>query len=173
MNRSYGESSDSSMDCPRLDSMEKPCYSLHMAERYTAMVNAWSPSKWGTGPSRVFVTLHAIERCQQRVAPDLTIDEIRALLLTMVSSGRVRTTPRKWTKGSVSLTPGLRFVYWSELPDVCGLVRDGTLVTVVTRTTCRRPLPTNLPFSDYLQRKHRQSFIHEGQSSRESVENAV
>ena len=161
------------MDYPRLDCMEKPCYSLDMAERYTAMVNAWSPSKWRTGTPRVFVALHAIERCQQRVAPDLTIDEIRALLLTMVSSGRVRTTPRKWMKGSVSLTPGLRFVYWSELPDVCGLVRDGTLVTVVTRTTCRRPLPTNPPFLDYLQRKHRQSFIHEDQFSRESVEDAV
>lgn len=42
-------------------------------------------------------------------------------------------------RGGVRLTPGLRFVYWAEKSDVCVLVLDGTVITILTRTLCRRP----------------------------------
>jgi hypothetical protein len=50
----------------------------------------------------------------------------------------VRPHPRRWMRGHVRLTPGLRFIYWSELPGVCGLAVGSTLVTVVTRSLYRR-----------------------------------
>ena len=100
------------------------------------MVNTWFSEKLRESIPPISITGHAIERCQQRVAAALTRYEVRGLLSTMVSAGRTRTTPRKWTKRSVSSAPGLRFLYWSELPDVCGLVVDRTLVTVLTRDSC-------------------------------------
>jgi hypothetical protein len=33
--------------------------------------------------------------------------------------------------------PGLRFVYWSGLPDICALLLDGAVVTVLTREMFR------------------------------------
>ena len=123
------------IDIPRLDSMEFTCFHAVM-QRYTSMVNTWSPQKLAKGISPISITGHAIERCQQRVASALTRDEVIELLCTMVSAGRTRTTPRKWTKRSVSPAPGLRFLYWAELPDVCGLVVGRTLVTVLTRDSC-------------------------------------
>jgi hypothetical protein len=38
---------------------------------------------------------------------------------------------------NVKKTPGLRFIYWAELPGVCGLVLDGALITLVTRELFR------------------------------------
>ena len=146
------------MENPRITCMEYPWYALFMSERYSTIIKTWSPESRGTITSSVVVTQHAIERCQQRVAPSLSRDEAHALLLAMLSRGRSRATPRKWTKGSVSPTQKLRFVYWSELPDVCGLVVDHTLVTVVTRPMCRRQRPAVLPRSNHIQQAHNLGF---------------
>ena len=149
--------------------MEILCYHIAM-ERYMTMVNTWSSEKLRKSVSPISITGHAIERCQQRVAAALTRHEVRGLLSTMVSAGRTRTTPRKWTKRSVSPAPGLRFLYWSELPDVCGLVVGRTLVTVLTRDSCstsrlsdRRRSPSSL-------HRRRQRHIDEERFLREPVE---
>jgi hypothetical protein len=54
----------------------------------------------------------------------------------MVSLGRVRSTPRHWMR-DIKQTPGLRYLYWAELPGVCGLVLDGALLTLITRELCK------------------------------------
>ena len=54
----------------------------------------------------------------------------------MVARGRMRSRPRHWTRG-VHQTPGLRFLYWADMPDLCALVLDGVVITVLTREVCR------------------------------------
>ena len=135
--------------------MEFPCYSADITQRYMVVVSFWAPEKSGTTHLSVVVTEHSVKRCQQRIAPSLTCNKTRALLQAMVSKGRSRATPRRWTKGNVLPTPGLRSVYWSGLPDVCGLVVNHTLVTVVTRLIGRRQRSTGCLRSDYVQHKRR------------------
>jgi hypothetical protein len=84
----------------------------------------------------VRISQHAIERYQGRVDTSASLTEARLVLGRMLSLGRVRPTPRRWMRDRAQ-TPGLVYVYWAELPGVCGLVLDGTLVTVVTRELCR------------------------------------
>lgn len=86
---------------------------------------------------QVRITDHVVQRYRQRVDPRATAAEARLALARMVSLGRVRSTPRHWMR-NVNQTPGLVFLYWAELPGVCGLVVNGALVTVVTRELCRR-----------------------------------
>ena len=45
----------------------------------------------------------------------------------------------------VRITGGLRFVYWSERSDVCALVIDGAVVTVLTRALCRPKVTRFVP----------------------------
>ena len=161
------------MYIPLVDSMDIPCYDLPMSERYASIVKAWSLESSVTTTPSVAVTKHAIERCQQRVAPSLTCDEAHILLQAMVSKGRSRATPRKWTKGSVLPTQGLRFVYWFEFPDVCGLVVDRTLVTVVTRPMCRRQRPAAQPRSSYAQHRRRLGLPRGATHQTESDEDDV
>jgi hypothetical protein len=37
----------------------------------------------------------------------------------------------------VQAEPGLTFIYWAELPGVVALVKDRTVVTVLTRRLCK------------------------------------
>lgn len=85
----------------------------------------------------VRLTQHVIDRYRQRVDPAASPQEARLVLGRMVCLGRVRSTPRHWMR-SVNPTPGLRFLYWAELPGVCGLVMDGALMTLITRELCKR-----------------------------------
>lgn len=168
-----GETLNIRMAITWLDRMELPCFHIAMAERYIEMVNAWPPEKLRKGISPISITGHAIERCQQRVAAALTRHEVRGLLTTMVSEGRTRTTPRKWTKRSVSPAPGLSFVYWSELPDVCGLVVGRALVTVLTRDSCRMTRPSSRLRSPSGLYKLRKRHIDEERFPREPVEDTI
>ena len=133
-------------------------------ERYVSMVNAWSLEKLRESNSAIHITGHAIERCQQRVAAALTRAEVLGLLSSMVSEGRTRTTPRKWTKRSVCPAPGLRFLYWSELPDVCGLVVGRTLVTMLTRDSCSSSRPSSRHRSPSRLYRRRERHIEKGDS---------
>jgi hypothetical protein len=80
---------------------------------------------------------HAVARYRERVAPSASMLEARLALARFVALGRVRATPRHWMREDVDPTPGIRFVYWSGRPDVCAIVRDNVVVTVVTRLLCR------------------------------------
>ena len=82
------------------------------------------------------VSAHAVERFQSRVYPTSSAAACRLLLERMVSCGKTRSRPRHWMR-QIEPAPGLRFLYWVELPHVCGLVVNGVVVTVLTRALCR------------------------------------
>ncbi len=82
----------------------------------------------------MFPTRHAVERYQQRVESVTTRQAFRALEAAAATACR-RGTPRWWTP--VAPAPGLLFLYPSELPGVCLLCRDGVILTVYERRTCR------------------------------------
>lgn len=84
---------------------------------------------------RVRLSAHAVQRWCERVDPGASQIEARLALGQLISRGRVRPTPRHWT--SASAAPGLTFVYWSQRSDVCALIVDGVVVTVLTRALCR------------------------------------
>jgi hypothetical protein len=87
-----------------------------------------------TSRGRFGISQHAIERCRQRVGTQLSDAGAAALLGRLAAKGRARPTPRRWMRGKVAQTPGLRFIYWSDLPDVCALAVRSTIVTVITRS---------------------------------------
>jgi hypothetical protein len=85
---------------------------------------------------QVRLTQHAIDRYLQRIDTTATTTEARFVLGRLVCLGCVRSTPRHWMR-HIQKTPGLLFIYWAELPGVCGLVLDGALITLITRELCR------------------------------------
>lgn len=86
------------------------------------------------GNSPIRISRHAIDRYFGRVDP--TADRSMALqaIAAMLTSGTVRMTPRWWT--TCRLAPGTRLVYAAVNPDVCLVVKDGTVVTLITRALC-------------------------------------
>jgi hypothetical protein len=86
---------------------------------------------------QVCLTQHVIDRYRQRVDPTASPEEARLVLGRMVCLGHARSTPRHWMR-NVNQTPGLKFLYWAELPGVCGLILDGALLTLITRKLCQR-----------------------------------
>src|SRR5262245_45650007 len=89
------------------------------------------------GSKTLRISAHAVERYIQRVQtlqPPAAITAMHRFLRT----GRVRPTPRHWTRAIVQPSPGLKFVYSALAPGVCFLVREETVVTVVTRDLARR-----------------------------------
>jgi len=101
--------------------------------------------------TQLFISSHAIARYRARAEPTISFEEARLRLGRFAAMGRHRSTARHWMRDSVRATPGLSFIYWSEMPDVCALVRDGTVVTVITRQMCfpvRRPNHLRLVPSD-------------------------
>lgn len=87
-------------------------------------------------PLRVYITDHVVQRYRQRVDDSASPAGARLVLGRMISLGHTRSTPRHWMR-DVRKTPGLVFLYWAELPGVCGLVLDGALVTLLTRQLCK------------------------------------
>lgn len=87
--------------------------------------------------SQLVLSTHAVSRYQTRAEPHVSMSEARLRLGRFVGLGHHRSTPRHWMRRDVRPTPGLSFVYWAAMPDVCALVRDGVVVTVVTRALCQ------------------------------------
>jgi hypothetical protein len=81
------------------------------------------------------VSRHAVERWQERVERGSAALAARGALREFLARGRVRPTPRHWTTATPE--PGLCFVYWASRPGVCALVRQNTVVTILTRDLCR------------------------------------
>ncbi len=101
--------------------------------------------------SAVRVTDHAIERYRQRVEPGTSSLMARLRLEQMVAVGRTRSTPRYWMRGYLAPTPGLRFLYCAQRPNVCALLVRNSVVTVLTRSmfsgrgSLERPRPAGRP----------------------------
>jgi hypothetical protein len=80
------------------------------------------------------VSRHAVDRYRERVDRSVSTSTARRAIRQILRAGRWRPTPRKWMR-HVRKTPGLRFVYWHERPHICLLVLEGTVVTVLTRSS--------------------------------------
>lgn len=86
--------------------------------------------------SRVVVSTHAAQRYQERVDRSASLTEARSAVTQIASLGKARPVPRHWMRGDVEPSPGLLFLIWSRRPDLCLLVRDGVVVTLITRSMC-------------------------------------
>ncbi len=79
------------------------------------------------------ITRHALDRWSERVGG---VESPASALEQFMSRGRRRPRPRHWTTASAA--PGTSFIYLSDQPGVCVVLRDGAAVTVLTRSLCRR-----------------------------------
>jgi hypothetical protein len=86
--------------------------------------------------SRVVISTHVAQRYQERVDRSVSLTEARFAVGQIASLGKARSVPRHWMRGDVAPSPGLVFIVWSRRPHVCLLVRDGTVVTLITRAMC-------------------------------------
>ena len=82
----------------------------------------------------MYPTRHSIQRFQERVAPVTTAEAARRIR-ALIPGATVLRRPRHWTPASPG--PGLTFLYPSDLPGVCFLIRDGAVLTVFERSTAR------------------------------------
>lgn len=112
-----------------------------MEPRLQTLVGTEAQIAVWVGEATVRLTDHAIERYQQRVELGCSGHTARVRLEQMIAFGRTRSTPRHWMRDRVSPTPGLRFLYWAQCPNICALLFGNAVVTVVTRSMFepRRP----------------------------------
>lgn len=85
--------------------------------------------------AEIVLSLHAVQRYRERVEGvprRLAVKRLHGLLAT----ARWRSRPLPWTE--VVLHPGVAYGYCPGRPDVCLLLRDGVLVTVLSRRFLRR-----------------------------------
>jgi hypothetical protein len=94
------------------------------------------------------LTLHSVERFQQRVLCGGTRTAARCALEEFMAKGRSRPRPRHWMSAQRA-QPGTVFVYCADRPRVCAIVRDNAVVTVLTvfearirRDRTPRPMPS-------------------------------
>lgn len=91
------------------------------------------------------ISQHAITRYIERVDPGASRTEARLSLKRLLSVGKVRSVPRHWMRrDGIEPRPGVLYVYPCRPPGVCLLVRDATVVTVITRAMCSRRRPKHL-----------------------------
>jgi hypothetical protein len=88
----------------------------------------------GNSARAAAVTLHAAERWTQRVDRGASIHEARLAVQRFIAFGRVRPTARHWMRGRVRQEPGTVFAYNAHRPDVCAVILDGVVVTILTRS---------------------------------------
>lgn len=95
------------------------------------------PVQAAESPRQTRVTGHAVDRYIDRVDRTASRRQAAEAISQIVGRGHVRSTPRHWMRGMVHQTPGLRFIYLAAQPDVCALVIDGAVVTIITKRLCR------------------------------------
>jgi len=84
------------------------------------------------------VSQHAVDRYRSRVE-DLTEREVQHAIEDLLKDARLRPTPRHWMRQRTSYGSGIRFGYSPRAPHVALVLRESTVVTVLTRSLCRRP----------------------------------
>ena len=82
------------------------------------------------------ITGHATDRWRSRVDRTASAAEARLAIGRLIASGRSRPTSRSWMRDTRP-GPGVRFVYSAAYPGVCAIVKDGAVLTIVTRGLCR------------------------------------
>ncbi len=86
---------------------------------------------------RYTISRHAIERFQQRVTP-LSWATAHQAIEAIASTSRRRSRPRHWMRHLDDRDPDATYLYNHRIPDVCLIARDNVIVTVYTRTTCKK-----------------------------------
>src|SRR5687767_4427885 len=82
---------------------------------------------------------HAITRYRERVDRAASRLEARLALQRLASLGRVRAVPRHWMRrNGVEAQPGVTFIYCVHAAHVGLVVRDGVVLTILTRSLCAR-----------------------------------
>jgi len=84
----------------------------------------------------VRISQHAVKRYNDRVDRAASSAVARKRIGEILTLGKWRVKPRHWMSDTSS-RPGMRFVYWAEMPGVCVIVVDGTAVTLITRQLTR------------------------------------
>jgi hypothetical protein len=79
---------------------------------------------------------HAVVRYRQRVEGGISYVTAVQRLTALMSDAKHRSRPRYWTP--IVPAPGLIFLYPHARPDICLLVKEGVVVTVVDRASARR-----------------------------------
>ncbi|MDQ6747285.1 MAG: hypothetical protein M3010_04155 [Candidatus Dormibacteraeota bacterium] len=83
------------------------------------------------------ITNHALDRFQERMSPGATRQQAFYAMRELLAYGMVRTTPRWWTTGRIEA--GTRYVYSDLDADVCLIVKEDVVATVLTRDLCQPP----------------------------------
>lgn len=96
------------------------------------------------GGQPIRITSHAIDRFQERMSPGASRQAAFGGIRELLGYGMVRTTPRWWTTRARAGV-GVRFVYSDLDPDVCLVVEDDAVATVLTRDLCQPPRLTLVP----------------------------
>lgn len=78
------------------------------------------------------VSLHAVNRWIERVDSRLTRRQALEQIEEFVSKGSASARPRQWMKNHRA-SHGRSFVYWHEYPGVALVVRDGAVMTVLSK----------------------------------------
>lgn len=82
------------------------------------------------------MTLHAIRRYRERVDPFATLRGAIEAITAVGLAGKSRPRARHWMRGTVA-QPGTTFLYSAYAPGICLVVRDGVVLTVFSKGTCR------------------------------------
>lgn len=91
------------------------------------------------------ISQHAITRYIERVDRSASRGEARLVMMRLFSEGRARANPRHWMRrDGIRPQPGLLFVYCARQPQLCLLLREGVVLTVITRSMCATPRPPHL-----------------------------
>lgn len=107
---------------------------------------------------RPFISAHALSRYRERV--DSTVSQRAAIrsMLQIWETAKPRSKTPKWMRDAgIKRRGDSRHVYSADHPDVCLIVRDGVVVTVLSRQSCaesrrnaaRHHWPTGRPFVPY------------------------
>jgi hypothetical protein len=91
----------------------------------------------------VRITTHALDRFQERMSPGATRQQAFYAISDLLTYGIVRTTPRWWTTARAEV--GTRFVYSDLDSDVCLVLKEDVVATVLTRDLCQPPRLTLAP----------------------------
>ena len=78
------------------------------------------------------VTHHAVARWTERVDRQASTNEARFAISQFLCTGQRRPTPRHWM-ANTKPQPSVVFVYCSKRPRVCLVIKNGVVVTVITR----------------------------------------
>jgi hypothetical protein len=87
---------------------------------------------------QIRISQHAIRRYQERVDASSSVAVAVGVMRQILSTGSARPRPRNWTTSRVE--PGMRWIYAADRPDICLVVRNSTVVTVLTVELCAQSL---------------------------------